>query len=83
MEREALIKSEKLETFEKFNREPEKSRWKSSEFLIYYVIILLVSYFTIKECIIISSSNHPAFNSYSHLLSDGWLFNLKIVKKFV
>lgn len=54
------------------------SRWKSSEFLIYYLIILAACYFTIKEVISISSASHPAYPKYSHLLTTSW-FGLKIV----
>lgn len=56
------------------------AKWKSSEFLLYYGIIVAAVYFTVKECITISLPSHPAHQSYSHLLSKGWLFNLKIVK---
>jgi hypothetical protein len=54
-------------------------KWKSSEFLAYYAIIVAAVYFTVKECIIISLPSHPAHQSYSHLLSKGWLFNFKMV----
>lgn len=55
-------------------------KWKSSEFLFYYGIIAAAVYFTVKECWSISLPSHPVHKSYSHLLSKGWLFNLKIVK---
>lgn len=63
---------------DKFSHVP---KWKSSEFLVYYAIISAAVYFTAKECITISLSNHPVHKSYSHLLSKGWLFNLDIVKE--
>lgn len=56
------------------------AKWKSSEFLFYYGIIAAAVFFTIKECWSISLPSHPVHKSYSHLLSKGWLFNLKIVK---
>ena len=70
METSRLIK-------DKFSHIP---KWKSSEFFAYYAIIAAAVYFTVKECIVISLPSHPVHQSYSHLLSKGWLFNLKIVK---
>ena len=80
MEQDSLIKIEKrVEVHRISERKPQASQWKSPEFFIYYGIILSASFFTIKECIEISSANHPAYASYSHLLSSGWLFNRTIV----
>ena len=80
-EEEPLIKPDRnLQTAtDSALRKPQLSRWKSSEFFVYYGIILFAAFFTIKECILISLAGHPVYNSYSHLLSDGWLFNLKMV----
>ena len=75
METAHLIKSENTCT------KPANSLWKSSEFLAYYAVIATAIYFTVKECIIISLPSHPVHENYAHLLSQGWLFNLKIVIK--
>lgn len=69
METERLIK---------LKSKPTVAQWKSPEFLIYYAIIAAAVYFTVKECVLFSLPSHPVHQSYSHLLSKGWLFNLKI-----
>lgn len=76
MESDSLIKREHASITAK----PGKSLWKSKEFLIFYAIIAVAVYYTLKECFIISSKSHQAYQKYSHLLSNGWLFNSKIVK---
>lgn len=58
----------------------KKSLWLTQEFCLYYVIILVAVYYTFSECIKISSTANPTFKNYSYLLSDGWLFNRKIVR---
>ena len=63
-------------------RKPNKPLWKTNEFFIYYFIITFVTILTVKECFHISSKIHPIYSKYSHLLSDGWFFNFKIVTHF-
>ncbi|KAI8991875.1 MBOAT, membrane-bound O-acyltransferase family-domain-containing protein [Mycotypha africana] len=56
----------------------QTSRWRTKEFYFYYMCMAVVipyMFYTGNE---ISQANHPNYNQYNHLLSDGWIFERKI-----
>ncbi|KAI7903660.1 MBOAT, membrane-bound O-acyltransferase family-domain-containing protein [Cokeromyces recurvatus] len=54
------------------------SRWNTKEFYLYYVVIALVVPYMFYITYGLSKMDHPNYHLYSHLLSEGWIFNRKV-----
>ncbi|KAE8153418.1 MBOAT, membrane-bound O-acyltransferase family-domain-containing protein [Aspergillus avenaceus] len=54
------------------------SRWRTPEFWVYYVIFAIAVPWMFKTVIEVSQESHPAYSTYSHLLSPGWIAGRKV-----
>ncbi|KAG4302389.1 hypothetical protein PCK1_001371 [Pneumocystis canis] len=55
-----------------------KSKWKSYEFFVYYLILSLALVFCLKTTYDISSSSHHNYKWFSRYLKQGWIPGRKI-----
>ncbi|QSS61371.1 glycerol uptake protein [Histoplasma capsulatum] len=53
-------------------------RWKTVEFYVYYVVLLIALPMMFKAAYDVSKESHPMYSKYSHLLDDGWLMGRKV-----
>ncbi|KAL2833908.1 MBOAT, membrane-bound O-acyltransferase family-domain-containing protein [Aspergillus cavernicola] len=52
---------------------PSSSRWNTSEFYAYYLILVIGLAMLFKTVADISQEKHPTYTAYSHLLHTGWI----------
>jgi protein-cysteine N-palmitoyltransferase HHAT len=60
---------EKIETLDK---QPNKPRWLTTEFIIYYFVIGIGVFFFIKSAFLFSRPTHPSFVHHKHLLGKSF-----------
>ncbi|CAI7658081.1 unnamed protein product [Penicillium glandicola] len=49
------------------------SLWRTPEFFVYYLVIIILIPLMFKTVIDTSKESHPIYSTYSHLLSPGWI----------
>ncbi|KGO36180.1 Membrane bound O-acyl transferase, MBOAT [Penicillium expansum] len=49
------------------------SLWRTPEFFVYYLFFIIFVPLMFKTVIDVSKKSHPAYSTYSHLLSPGWI----------
>ncbi|KAI2705258.1 hypothetical protein CBS147317_2210 [Penicillium roqueforti] len=49
------------------------SLWRTPEFFVYYLFFITLVPLMFKTVIDVSKESHPAYSTYSHLLSPGWI----------
>ncbi|KAI9722666.1 MAG: hypothetical protein M1812_001597 [Candelaria pacifica] len=54
------------------------SKWRTPEFFIYYLVIMLVIPMMFKVTYDVSKESHPNYPKYSDLLSPGWIPSRKV-----
>lgn len=54
------------------------SRWKTTEFYVYYIVIAFALYQMFKAARTISSESHPNYELFGKYLRDGWMSGKKI-----
>ncbi|OJJ50159.1 hypothetical protein ASPZODRAFT_13249 [Penicilliopsis zonata CBS 506.65] len=53
-------------------------RWHTPEFFVYYLFFIVCVPLMFKTVVDVSQESHPTYKTYSHLLSDGWIFGRKV-----
>ncbi|KAL4970698.1 putative glycerol:H+ symporter (Gup1) [Aspergillus stella-maris] len=54
------------------------SKWGTLEFYVYYAVFAIAIPLMFKTVIGVSQESHPAYSTYSHLLSPGWIPGRKV-----
>ncbi|KAI0312315.1 MBOAT-domain-containing protein [Amylostereum chailletii] len=54
------------------------SRWRTPEFMFYYVVFAVVVPWMVWVPVSLSSTSHPNHQSYRHRLAPGWLFGRQV-----
>lgn len=57
----------------------KRSKWSTNEFKFYYLVFIVSIPLMIYLPLNLSNDNNPNFIRFKNRLSDGWLFNRKIV----
>ncbi|KAG1737067.1 MBOAT, membrane-bound O-acyltransferase family-domain-containing protein [Suillus paluster] len=60
------------------NEQRPPPRWKTPEFVFYYVVALFVIPLMVWVPIYLSSPSHPNYPYYYHRLSPGWMFGREV-----
>ncbi|KAI9857851.1 MAG: glycerol transporter [Vezdaea acicularis] len=58
--------------------EPSPSRWKTPEFFLYYVVIIVVLPLMFNAAFEVSRASHPNYSTYESLLETGWILGRKV-----
>jgi hypothetical protein len=54
------------------------SKWKTWEYYLYYAIFLTIPILMFKSVYDVSKPEHPGYQHYEHLLSEGWIPGRKL-----
>ncbi|KAI0050527.1 MBOAT-domain-containing protein [Auriscalpium vulgare] len=57
---------------------PKPARWRTPEFLLYYVVFAFAVPWMIYVPVSLSSESHSNYNLYRHRLAPGWLFGRQV-----
>jgi protein-cysteine N-palmitoyltransferase HHAT len=79
----ALFKVETLDTrFASATSQPlphaRPSKWNTPEYYIYYLFFLTIPFLMFKSVYDVSKPDHPSYQRYEHLLSQGWIPGRKV-----
>jgi hypothetical protein len=55
-----------------------RTRWYTPEYYVYYLALLTIPTLMFKSMYEMSVPSHPAYKTYEHLLSPGWILGRKV-----
>ncbi|KAL9604635.1 MAG: hypothetical protein Q9219_000355 [cf. Caloplaca sp. 3 TL-2023] len=67
-----------LSTESKDRANTQPSRWATTEFFLYYLVIIVAIPLMFKSVYDVSIPSHPTYSKYEHLLSPGWILGRKV-----